>query len=69
MLAETLSASWWLFMNRSESEMPPACSVGIILTLDLQGAKAEDHLLPAESQLRYAMLWVRNRETADLLRI
>lgn len=60
-------------MSREKgSEMPPACSVGITLTLSLKGAKAGEYLLPADSELGYAMLWARSggaEETAGLWRV
>lgn len=46
--------------SEKETETSPACSVGIILSLNLNEAKAGEYLLPAHSQLRYAMLWTRS---------
>lgn len=72
-LCATLSASWWLYMSHEKgSEMPPACSVGITLTLNLKGAKAGEYLLPADSELGCAMLWTRSdgaEETAGLWKV
>lgn len=69
----SLSALWWLCMSSErKSEMPPACSEGITLTLNLRGAKAGEYSLPADSQLGYAMLWARSdgaEETAALWRV